>query len=733
MWLRNTLSRKVEELHPIEPGVVRMYSCGPTVYRYAHLGNLRTYLMADWIRRALEVRGLRVIHVKNITDVGHMRQEMLEQGEDKVIASALAEGKTPQEIAQFYTEAFHLDESKLGILPASHFPKATDHIQEMIQVTQRLEERGYAYAVQGNVYFAVSQFSDYGKLSGNIQGDLLEGVRVEVDPLKRDPRDFTLWKAAEPGRVLKWASPWGDGFPGWHIECSAMSTKYLGEQLDIHTGGVDNIFPHHEGELAQSEGAFGKPFVQMWVHGQHLLADGVKMSKSMANDYTLEDLEAKGFDPMAFRYLCLTVRYATRLNFTFSALKAAQRGLQRLRNRVWEWSLVASPNTSGIETEEWRKAFWNRVNGDLDMPGALALTWAMTRSGISVKSKLGLILEFDAVLGLNLEDAVQEWYISEDVANAEKRRAVLRAQRDYSTADGVRKQLGDEGFILEDAIAGTRARPKSELEKRQERWKEVSSSKEVVSLLDVPDKLEFSVGIVACNYLSDVQRCIQSVLPLGEKHPLEIIVVDNGSTDGTSSWLEDQASRDSRVRVIHTDHVLGEAAAKNILLKQSLGTYLVLMDTSIEAKADFLAPLAQALSDESVGIAGPWGLRSGDLRHFQEIEDGQADAIQAYCFAFRRDLLPKVDFMRESFRFYRNLDLEYSFCFLDKGYRIMALGSLPLERHEHRVWTSLAEEEREDLSQNNFRRFLKRWGHRQELLIEPGLDHDHDDDHDDHD
>ena len=409
MWLRNTLSRKVEELQPLEPGVVRMYSCGPTVYRYAHIGNLRTYLMADWIRRALEGQDLRVIHVKNITDVGHMRQEMLEQGEDKVIASALAEGKTPQEIAQFYTEAFHRDETKLGILPATYFPKATDHIQEMVQVTQKLEERGYTYEVQGNVYFAVSQFSDYGKLSGNIGGDLLEGVRAELDPLKQDPRDFTLWKAAEPGRVLRWPSPWGDGFPGWHIECSAMSTKYLGEQLDIHTGGVDNIFPHHEGELAQSEGAFGKPFVQMWVHAQHLLADGVKMSKSTANDYTLEDLEAKGFDPMAYRYLCLTVRYGSRLNFTFTALKAAQRGLQRLRNRVWEWSLVASANASGIETQQWRQAFWDRVNGDLDMPGALALTWEMTRSDMSVKSRLGLLLEFDRILGLDLESSVQEW------------------------------------------------------------------------------------------------------------------------------------------------------------------------------------------------------------------------------------------------------------------------------------------------------------------------------------
>jgi cysteinyl-tRNA synthetase len=735
MRLSNTLSRKVEEFQPLEPGLVRMYSCGPTVYRYAHIGNLRTYLMADWIRRALEVQGLRVIHVKNITDVSHMRQEVLEQGEDKIIASAIAEGKTPQEIAQVYTEAFHRDETKLGILPATYFPKATDHIQEMTQITQSLQELGYAYEVQGNVYFAVSKFTGYGKLSGNIQVDMLEGVRVEVDPLKRDPRDFTLWKAAEPGRVLRWPSPWGDGFPGWHIECTAMSTKYLGEQLDIHTGGVDNIFPHHDGELAQSEGAFGKPFVQMWVHGQHLLADGVKMSKSASNHYTLDDLEANGFDPMAYRYLCLTVRYGTRLNFTFSALRAAQRGLQRLRNQIWEWSIATSPNASGIETHQWREAFWDRINRDLDMPAALALTWEMTRSDIPVRSRLELLLEFDRVLGLDLESAVQEWTIPEQIINSEKRRNILRAQRDYSTADSIRRQLADQGFILEDSISGTRTRPKSKLEKRRERWKEVSSSKEVSSLIDVSDGLEFSVGIVACNYMSDVQRCINSILPLGDRHPMEILVVDNGSTDGTSDWLEDKANQDSHVRVIHTDHVLGEAAAKNILLKQSLGTYVVLIDTSIEATEDFLTPLAQALSDESVGIAGPWGLLSRDLRHFKEIEDGQADAIQSYCFAFRRALLSEVDLMRESFRFYRNLDLEYSFCFLDRGYRIMAVGSLPLQRHEHRVWTNLAEDEREELSQSNFRRFLKRWGHRRELLLEPGHSdgHGHGHNHDDHD
>ena len=695
-----------------------MYSCGPTVYRHAHIGNLRTYLMADWIRRGLEAQGLSVVHVKNITDVGHMRQEMLERGEDKVIASALAEGKTPREIADFYTEAFRADEARLGILPATHFPRATDHVDEMLRITERLLERGYAYEVDGNVYFSVSRFPDYGRLSGNTEGDLLEGVRAEADPLKRDPRDFTLWKAAEPGRLLQWPSPWGDGFPGWHIECSAMSTRYLGERLDIHTGGVDNVFPHHEGERAQSEGAFGGPFVRTWVHGQHLLADGVKMSKSTANDYTLEELESRGFDPMAFRYLCLTVRYRTRLNFTFSALRAAQRGLQRLRNRVWEWSDQAGA-AGGVDAdvEQWRRAFLERVNDDLDMPGALSLTWAMTHSVLPDNARLALLLEFDDILGLGLAGSVENWRVPDRISEAQARRSVLRARRQYPEADAVRSGISDDGYILEDAAAGTRARPKSVLERRLERWPEVSSSREVSSLLDEPDRLEFSIGIVACNYLGDVQRCIDSVLSLGERHPLEVVVVDNGSTDGTSEWLEEKAAEDQRVRVVHADHVLGEAAAKNILLKQCLGTYVVLMDTSVEATDDFLSPLASALADDGVGAAGPWGLRTSDLRHFEEIDEGRADAIQAYCFAIRRALVPEVELMRESFRFYRNLDLEYSFCFLDRGYRLMALSSLPLQRHEHRIWTSLSEEEREELSMVNFRRFLKRWGRRQELLV----------------
>ena len=442
----NTIEKSLSEVRPIEEGVVKMYTCGPTVYRDAHIGNLRSYLMADWIRRALTAQGVEVVHIKNITDVGHMRQEMLERGEDKIIAAALEEGKTPAEIADFYTQRFRADELKLRIQPAHEFPKATDHIQEMIEITERLVDEGYAYEVDGNVYFEVTKFPDYGKLSGNIhEAELLEAVRTEADPLKRDPRDFTLWKAAEPGRMVKWDSPWGEGFPGWHIECSAMSIKYLGETFDIHTGGVDNIFPHHEGEIAQSEGFTGKPVVNSWVHGQHLLADGVKMAKSAGNSFIMSDIEAQGLDPMAFRYLCMTARYNTRLNFTFTSLRAAQRGLQRLKNRVWQWmmeedeaSMSGNAEPDAAQLESWTRAFFNAVNDNLDMPAALALTWELARSDASASTKLAAIRRFDDTLGLNLLSVGDEYAAPQEALQQLLRRAQLRDMKEYAAADAIR-------------------------------------------------------------------------------------------------------------------------------------------------------------------------------------------------------------------------------------------------------------------------------------------------------
>ena len=327
--LYNTLTRRVEPFVPIDPGIVKLYSCGPTVYRYIHIGNLRTFLMADWLRRTLAYHGLAVRHVKNITDVGHMRIEMLDRGEDKLIAQARKEGKTSAEIAAFYTAAFLEDERQLNILPAHVFPKATEHITEMIAITADLERKGLAYAAGGNVFFDVRRFPDYGKLSGNQLAGMIQGVRDMADANRRNPEDFPLWKLAEPGREMAWDSPWGRGFPGWHIECSAMAIKHLGQHFDIHTGGVDNLFPHHEDEIAQSEGYTGEQFVNYWLHAQHLLADGQKMAKSTGNAYTRADVVARGFESIALRYLFATVHYRSRLNFTFSALRAAQIALQR--------------------------------------------------------------------------------------------------------------------------------------------------------------------------------------------------------------------------------------------------------------------------------------------------------------------------------------------------------------------------------------------------------------------
>ena len=717
----NTLTKEIAEVSPLEDGVVRMYTCGPTVYRDAHIGNLRSYLMADWIRRILSAQGLDVVHIKNITDVGHMRQEMLERGEDKIIAAALEEGKTTEEIAQFYTDRFRADEEKLKIQPAHEFPKATDHIEEMIEIVERLVETGYAYEADGNVYFSVAQFPEYGKLSGNIhEAELLEAVRVEADPLKRDPRDFTLWKAAEPGRMVKWPSPWGEGFPGWHIECSAMSFKYLGKKFDIHTGGVDNIFPHHEGEIAQSEGFTGEPVVSSWVHGQHLLADGVKMAKSAGNSFIMSDIEAQGIDSMAFRYLCLTARYNTRLNFTFTSLRASQRGLQRLKNRIWQWTRDASGDVAnGADVEEWTGRFFETVNANLDMPGALALTWEMARSDISAASKLALIEKFDEVLGLELIKVVEEYETEPEAQEQLLRRNSLREVGEYENADRIRSDLEDAGYVVEDGRSSSRIRPKADWEKLTEDRDIVSSAAEVPSLVDEVDSREVTIGIVACNYAEDVKRAVRGAFNWANGRDLEALILDNGSTDGTSEWLEELASQDSRVRVIHADHKLGEGAAKNIVLKQSLGRTVILLDTSAEICSDIYGRLEEMLDQKDAGVAGPFGLRTDNLHHFHdgEGESGEMDAMQAYCFAFRRSALKEVGLMRESFRFYRNLDIDYSFHFKEAGKRIFADASLGVVQHEHRVWTELAEGERDELSLKNYRRFLEKWGDRADLLV----------------
>tara|TARA_B100000029_G_scaffold500212_1_gene571622 strand:+ start:222 stop:2426 length:2205 start_codon:yes stop_codon:yes gene_type:complete len=714
----NTLAKRVEEIHPTTPGLIQMYTCGPTVYRDAHIGNMRTYLMADWVRRSLVHSGLEVKHIKNITDVGHMRQELVEAGGDKMIMAALAEGKTIQEIASMYSERFHRDEARLNILEAHEFPWASHHIPEMLAMVETLVKNGHAYEKGGNLYFDVPSFQDYGKLSRNTGADLLEGVRSEADPLKRDPRDFTLWKAAEEGRDVKWDSPWGPGFPGWHIECSAMASKYLGESFDIHTGGIDNVFPHHEDEIAQSEAAFGHPHVNYWVHGQHLLADGAKMAKSAGNVFLIEELIERGFSPLSFRYLCMTIMYRHRMNFTFTSLKAAEKALTGLRQRIWLWSQEPEVNSHGTEVEEYRQRFWNTVEDDLDLPGAVALTWEMVRSELPGRAKMDLLLEFDQMFGLDLDRAPAELSPAAEVSAALKTRAGHREKSDYATADSLRGQLASDGYLVEDTLNGTRARPKTPLELKQEKWASVSSAREVESYLDRPAELDFTFILNAYGYPSDVKRCIEGMLNHTGDHSVEAIVIDNGSTDGTGELLEEMQEQHPALRVIHCDHVIGDAASKNIGLMQSRGRNIVVLDGSAEITGNILDPVSRTLEDPTVGIFGPWGLSTPDMQHFhEEVDEGDADAMQAYCMAFRRETVNTVGLMRECFRFYRNLDIDYCFQFKDKGFRVVADSSLPLVRHEHRQWTELDDNQRDELSRKNFGRFLKRWGNRPDLLL----------------
>ena len=723
----NTLTKRVEQIETADPGVARMYTCGPTVYRDAHIGNLRTYMMADWVRRALIHHGLEVQHVKNITDVGHMRQELVETGGDKMILAALAEGKTVQEIAQLYAGRFHRDEERLNIMEAHVFPWATDHIPEMLSIVGTLLEKGHAYEKGGNIYFDVPSFADYGKLSRNTGADLLEGVRAEADPLKRDPRDFTLWKAAEPGRDVKWDSPWGEGFPGWHIECSAMASKYLGESFDIHTGGVDNIFPHHEDEIAQSEAAFGHQHVRYWVHAQHLLADGAKMAKSSGNVFLVEELIERGFDPLGFRYLCMTVLYRHRMNFTFTSLRAAEKALTNLRRRVWLWSREAELHANGsghnetAQAAEFRRRFWASVDDDLDLPSALARTWEMARSELPARDKLTLILEFDEMFGLDLHRAPAENQVAEEIVATIRERESFRERQTWDTADDMRARLSADGYVVEDAPDGSRVRPKTQMERRLDKWDAVSSSREVPSRLHETSQYEFTFILNAYGYPEDVRRCVDGMLKHSAGRSAEVIVVDSGSTDGTGEMLEEMQREHDNMRVIHCDHVIGDAASKNIGIKQSLGDHIIIVDGSAEIVGDIVGTVAQRLSDPTVGIFGPYGLTTDDMQHFhEEVDEGDADAMQAYCMSFRREAVNTVGLMREVFRFYRNLDIDYCFQFKDKGYRVLADASLPIVRHEHRQWTELDDNQRDELSRKNFGRFLKRWGNRPDLLITAG-------------
>ncbi|HET8943591.1 MAG TPA: cysteine--tRNA ligase [Dehalococcoidia bacterium] len=709
----NTLTRTIEEFVPLERGSATIYTCGPTVYRQAHIGNLRSYLMSDWLRRLLEAQGYSVVHVKNITDVGHMRQEMLEQGEDKVIAAALAEGKTPAQIAQFYTRVFLEDERKLNILPAHTFPRASQNIREMVAMTGRLVDAGYAYETAGNVYFDVTRFPEYGKLSRQRTEGLESGGRVEADPLKRDQRDFTLWKAAEAGRALKWQSPWGEGFPGWHIECSAMAAKYLGPEIDFHTGGVDNIFPHHEDEIAQSEAAFGKRHVRCWMHGQHLLVDGVKMAKSTGNVYTVDDIEARGFDPLAFRYLCATAHYRTRLNFTWASLRAAQIGLIRLRIALQEGVGKVTKRASA-EGERLRSLFWEALASDLNLPRALGIAWMAARSDLPQAVKGELLMDFDRIMGLELMDAPRPFEASGELERILDERAAMRAVESWERADGIRQRILDDGFEVRDKRVGTHV---FKLAPWARDNGSISASQDVASRLGEPGDLKYTVSIVAGQGCEELERCLESVRAHLDAGEGEVIVVDNGFRDACVAHIDEIAGDDERVRVFHADHFLGSAAGRNVSLRQARGRTVIFIDTSVAVTGDVFARLADMLADSTVGVAGRWGVTTNDLRTFEEARGtGDVHAVEGYLMAFRRDVLREAGFLDEKYRFYRHLDLDFSFAVRSLGYRAVIDADLPVIKHDHVDWSATPAQERDRLSKRNFYRFLQKWGERTDLI-----------------
>lgn len=478
VYLYNTLTKVKELFRPLHPPHVGIYSCGPTVYKDIHIGNLRTFVMTDWLRRMLEYNGYDVYLVRNITDVGHLQDDVEESGEDKIEYEARRTGRSAYEIAAYYTRQYMEDSAEMNILPPQENPKATEHIPEMQAMIEQLLEHGLAYVSDGNVYYDVSRFPFYGMLSGNTVEKLRAGasgrVQLEAAEDKEAPEDFALWKHGEPTRQMNWPSPWGIGFPGWHIECSAMSTKYLGEQFDIHTGGVDLIFPHHEDEIAQSEGASGKPPVQVWVHGEFLNFafrhpqagageeedEIIKMSRSKGNVVLLSDLKAWGIEPMAYRYLLLTAHYRSKLNFTNESIEAAQNGLNNLRDDLASLPVEEVENGQGWseEAQRVRDAFHAAINDNLDLPAALGITREAARNHkIAPAERRRLVLDFDRVLGLRLETVAPKKprVISDEVLALVRERDEARAARNWKRADELRAQLTAMGFEVRDTPRGT--------------------------------------------------------------------------------------------------------------------------------------------------------------------------------------------------------------------------------------------------------------------------------------
>ncbi len=448
--LYNTLTRKKEVFKPLHGKKVNMYSCGPTVYWYQHIGNMRGYFCWDILKRTLIFEGYSVKNVINITDVGHLTSDA-DEGEDKMEKAAKKEGKSAKEISEHYAGVFMHDLKELNILPPSIWAKATDHISDQIKLIKKLEEKGYTYKTSDGIYFDTSKVKDYGKLGRTNAKELQAGKRISMKE-KKHATDFALWKFSPSAdskekRQQEWESPWGIGFPGWHIECSAMSSKYLGEQFDIHTGGQEHIQVHHTDEIAQSESAFGKkPWVKYWLHNAWLLFNGGKMSKSSGSTYTLSDIEKKGFSPMHLRYLFLTTHYRKPLNFTFDKLEAAKRSYERLKN------IVSSLEDDGKENKEYLKEFEKKMDDDLNYPEALQVLWKLLRDE-KAKREYNAVKKMDEVLGLELFKE-EKTEVPSEVKKLVDEREKARGEKNWKRADEIRDKIKSRGFVLEDTKEG---------------------------------------------------------------------------------------------------------------------------------------------------------------------------------------------------------------------------------------------------------------------------------------
>lgn len=452
IYFYNTLTKNKELFKAIEPGKVKIYSCGPTVYKDATIGNMRTNLFQDTLRRVLKYNGYELKHVMNITDVGHLVSDG-DEGEDKMLKSAREEHKTPMEIAEHYTKLFFKDLERLNIEKPEVVCKATEHIKEMLELVEKIMERGYAYETSTAIYFDVSKLDEYGILSGINLREQKAGARVEVDPEKRNPYDFALWIKAPENHLMKWDSPWGPSYPGWHIECSAMSTKYLGEVFDIHTGGIDLIPTHHENEIAQSKGACGKIPAHYWMHGEYLLINGGKMSKSLGNVYLMDDIINRGYDPLVYRLFNFSCHYKGKLNFTWEGIEAASVSLNRLREG-YQKHLNGTDTVSDDVINDMENRFHQAINDDLNMPLAMSVVWEAVKYPEKSPKIAQLLEKFDTVLGIKITEKKEEQQVPQEILDLVEQRKSARNEKNWAESDRLRDLIIEKGYNIKDTKDG---------------------------------------------------------------------------------------------------------------------------------------------------------------------------------------------------------------------------------------------------------------------------------------